>query len=129
MKIVVGNAGEAETAGTGWFLGFGDWTTDLLHVPKGEALSGLCVKWYDHPDGDDSGDSKPVSEGRSISILVSDRSAFRIEFSESPDFPPDATQCVLLQQRGDYAAWGEGLWHRWHCLSRSTVLTIRWLPH
>ncbi|ACH39489.1 hypothetical protein Gbem_2481 [Citrifermentans bemidjiense Bem] len=132
MKIRTGNAYDAETHGTGWFLGFSDWTLNdpsgLLHVPKGEALTGLCAKWYDHPSGDESGNSKPVSEGRTVSILVSADSAFRIEFSPSPDFPSEEVQSVLLKRHGDFAAWGEGLYHRWHCLSRATVLTIRWTP-
>jgi hypothetical protein len=132
MKIQTGNAHDAETHGTGWFLGFSDWTLNdpsgLLHVPKHEALTGLCAKWYDHPSGDDNGDSKPVSEGRTISILVSKGSAFRIEFSPTPDFLPEEVQTVLLERHGDFAAWGEGLYHRWHCLSQSTVLTLRWNP-
>lgn len=130
MNITVGNAHDAETNGTGWFAGFSDWTlsehSDLLHIPKDQVLSGLCLKWYNHPSGDDSGDSKPVSEGTTISVLVSDDSAFRIEFSESADFDPGQTESVLLQRHGDYAAWGDGLFHRWHCLSRSTILTVRW---
>lgn len=132
MKIQTGNAHDAETNGTGWFLGFSDWTLNdpsgLLHIPKHETLTGLCVKWYDHPSGDDSGNSKPVSEGRTISLLVSEGSAFRIEFSPSPDFSPEEVQTVLLERHGDFAIWGEGLYHRWHCLSRATVLTIRWNP-
>ncbi|GAW66036.1 signal peptidase i [Geoanaerobacter pelophilus] len=132
MKIETGNAHDAETKGTGWFVGFSDWTrkegSALLHVPKGDALTALCVKWYDHPSGDDSGNLKPVSEGRSLSILVSEDSAFRIEFSPTPDFLSGEVQTVLLERHGDFAAWGEGLYHRWHCLSRATVLTIRWNP-
>ncbi|WP_026840375.1 hypothetical protein [Citrifermentans bremense] len=132
MKVQTGNACDAETNGTGWFLGFSDWTLNdpsgLLHVPKGEALTGLCAKWYDHPSGDDSGGSKPVSEGRTISILVSEGSAFRIQFSPSPGFPPAETHTVLLERPGAFAAWGEGVYHRWHCLSRATIFTIRWTP-
>lgn len=67
MKIETGNAHEAETKGTGWFVGFSDWTRK-----EGSAL--------------------------------------------------------LHERHGDFAAWGEGLYHRWHCLSRATVLTIRWNP-
>jgi hypothetical protein len=127
MDIVVGNAGEIDTGETGWFIGYGDWTRELLHVPKEQAVSGLCVKWYEHPAGDASADSKPVSEGRSISILVSEQGAFEIEFSQSPRFEPEGSRKVLLQRRGDFVAWGDGIFHRWRCVSRSTILTVRWL--
>lgn len=130
MDILTGNAHDAETRGTGWFIGFSAWTlngaSELLHIPSERMLSGLCAKWYDHPTGHGSGNGKPVSEGRTISILVSEHSAFRIEFCDSPDFPPEKTRTVVLSRHGDFAAWGAGLFHRWHCLSRSTVLTLRW---
>ena len=132
MEVMTGNAYDTDTRGTGWLIGFSDWTRqgpgELLHVPREQALSGLCVKWFDHPDGHDGGDGKPVSEGRTVSILVSAGSVFRIEVSESPDFPPAATRAVLLQRPGDFAAWGAGLYHRWHCLRRSTVMSLRWNP-
>lgn len=131
MKIATGNAHDAETRKTGWFVGFGDWTqsehSGLLFVPKGQALSGLCVKWYRHPTGDDSGEAKPVSTGRTISILVSEGSEFRIDFSKSPRFREDV-QTVTLKRHGDFAAWGDGIYHRWHCNSQATVLTVRWQP-
>jgi hypothetical protein len=129
MDLIVGNAQDADTRGTGWFIGFSDWTRhgdpSLLHVPAGAPLDGLCVKWFDHPDGHDSGD-KPVSEGRTVSILVTEGSSFRIDFCDTPDFDPPATRTVWLRRHGDYAAWGAGLHHRWHCETRSVVLTLRW---
>jgi hypothetical protein len=128
MDITVGNAHDAATCGTGWMVGFGDWTSGLLRVPRDQPLSGLCVKWFDHPTGDDSGPGKPLSEGRTLSLLVSAGSAFRIELSESADFPPGETRIAQLGRHGDFAAWGPGLFHRWHCLSRATILTIRWQP-
>lgn len=128
MNYYAGNANEAETRGTGWFVGFSDWTlagpTNLLHIPKDQMLSGVCIKWYDHPAGDDSG-GKPVSEGRTISILVSNESEFRIDFCEREDFE-GAVETVVLKRHGDFAAWGAGLYHRWHCISRSTIMTVRW---
>ncbi|HEX2543039.1 MAG TPA: hypothetical protein VHM00_18400 [Caldimonas sp.] len=130
MNVRVGNAGDADTKGTGWFIGFSEWAraadSDLLYVAQQQPVSGLCVKWFDHPAGHDSGSAKPVSEGRTVSILVSVGSRFRIEFCETADFPVAAVQSVTLQRHGDYAAWGAGLFHRWHCESRSTVLTLRW---
>jgi hypothetical protein len=129
VDVAFGNAHDAMTCGTGWMVGFGDWTSGLLRVPEDQLLSGLCVKWFDHPAGDDSGLGKPVSSGRTLSLLVSEASAFRIECSESADFAPGATRSVLLERHGDFAAWGPGLFHRWHCLAPATILTIRWLPH
>lgn len=132
MNVLVGNAGDAETQGTGWFIGFSPWSrhagSDLLHVPQQQPLSGLCVKWYDHPAADDSGSTKPVSEGRTVSILISTRSSFRVEFCASPGFEPGQVKTVVLQRHGDYAAWGAGLFHRWHCVARATILTLRWSP-
>jgi hypothetical protein len=130
VDVLVGNAGAADTRGTGWFIGFSDWSrlpgSTLLHVPRDRPLAGLCVKWFDHPAGHDSGDGKPPSEGRTVSILVSEGSRFRIEFCASADFPAMEVETVVLQRHGDYAAWGAGLFHRWRCESRSTVLTLRW---
>ena len=130
MDVLVGSARDADTKGTGWFIGFSDWTrvagSDLLHVPQDLPLSGLCVKWLDHPTGHDSGCDKPRSEGRTVSILVSEGSRFRIDFCESADFRSSALQTVLLERHGDFAAWGAGLFHRWHCEAGSTALTLRW---
>jgi hypothetical protein len=126
-QIDVGNAYELDTQGTGWFVGFSPWTLGLRHVPKGQPVEGLCVKWYAHPAGQDGG-AKPLSEGRTLSILVNEDAAFCIEFSASPDFPAHDLRTVVLRKPGDYAAWGAGLFHRWRCERRSTVLTVRWSP-
>ena len=129
MHLHTGNAYDADTQGSGWFIGFSDWTRaaggGLLHVPRDAALSGLCVKWFDHPSGHEGG-AKPVSEGRTMSMLVTTGSRFELAFSEAPDFPAGATRTVLLERPGDFAAWGAGLHHRWRCLDRSTILTVRW---
>lgn len=130
LELITGNAYDADTQGSGWFIGFSDWTRhgpgELLHVPRTQALSGLCVKWFEHPAGHDSGDAKPVSEGRTVSVLVSADALFRIDFCTVPGFPEGAVRSVLLQRPGDFAAWGAGLHHRWHCLRRATVMTMRW---
>jgi hypothetical protein len=132
MDLLTGNAYEQDTRGTGWFIGFGDWTrlpgSDLLHVPADQPLSGLCVKWYDHPDGHDSGDGKPLSEGRTMSMLATPGSVFRYLFSTEPGFPPEASRAIVLSRPGDYLAWGPGWYHRWHCERRATILTVRWTP-
>lgn len=131
MQLDIGNAHEVKTQGTGWFIGFSPWTmgshAGLRHVPAGQPLTGLCVKFFDHPSGHDSGSDKPVSEGRTMSMLVSSGARFEIVFSLSPDFSGEVRQ-VLLQKEGDYVAWGAGLYHRWRCETRSTILTVRWSP-
>ncbi|HYF20701.1 MAG TPA: hypothetical protein VEA40_22740 [Ramlibacter sp.] len=128
MDLLTGNAYDADTRGTGWFLGFSDWTrlpgSDLLHVPQDLPLSGLCCKWYDHPAGQDGG-AKPVSEGRTLSLLVTPDSEFRLDFSLSPAFD-DEVRTVILRRHGDFAIWGAGLHHRWQCVRRSTILSVRW---
>lgn len=131
MNIDVGNAYELDTQGTGWFVGFSPWTLlgegGLRHVPQDQPLTGLCVKWYDHPPGHDGG-AKPISEGRTVSILVTGDAAFHIEFSASPAFEAATLRSVVLRKQGDYAAWGPGLFHRWRCEKRSTIITVRWSP-
>lgn len=130
MELITGNAYEQDTRGTGWVLGFSDWTrlpqSDLLHIPQGAPVSGLCVKWFDHPGGHASGDDKPLSEGRTWSVPVTADSAFHLDFSVEPGFPADATRNVLLQRAGDWVAWGAGWHHRWRCERRSTIMTVRW---
>jgi hypothetical protein len=129
MDLLTGNAHETDTRGTGWFLGFSDWTRrpgpDLLHVPQDQPLTGLCCKWFDHPDGHDSG-PKPISEGRTLSLLVSADSAFRLDFCRSAGFDDGAVRTVVLQRHGDFAIWGAGLYHRWRCERRATILSLRW---
>jgi len=130
MNIDTGNAYDQDTCGTGWFVGFSEWTrasTDgLRHVPKGEAVSGLSMKWFDHPPGQE-GHAKPVSEGRTLSILVNEGGEFEIDFCVSADFSGEV-RTVRLARPGDFAAWGVGLFHRWRCVRRATVATVRWGP-
>lgn len=132
MELLTGNAYEQDTQGTGWFIGFSDWTrlpqSDLLHVPAGQPVTGLCLKWFDHPDGHDGGDGKPVREGRTVSMLVTPGSVFRCDFSREPGFPAGGTRRVVLSRPGDFMAWGAGWYHRWFCERRATVLTVRWTP-
>ena len=130
MDILVGNAAGADTQGTGWFLGFSPWArkpqSDLLYIPQDQPLSGLCVKWFSHPAGHDSGPLKPVSEGRTVSMLINEDGEFKLEFSSRPGFDGPDLKTVVLSRAGDYAAWGEGVFHRWLCIRVATVLTIRW---
>src|SRR5689334_18490470 len=95
LDVESGNAGRVDTNGTGWFIGFSEWTRtgpgDLRHVAADVLSSDLCVKWFDHPAGHPNGEFKPISEGRTISILVGPPSEFRIECSLSRAFEPHAT--------------------------------------
>jgi hypothetical protein len=132
MEIDTGNAYDVDTQGTGWFVGFSPWTLTseggLRHVPQDQPVNGLCIKWFDHVTGHDSGNTKPVSEGRTVSLLVNAQAEFHIDFSLSPDFEPGTVRTVVLRRAGDYAAWGAGLFHRWRCIERSTIATVRWTP-
>jgi len=106
-----GNAGTLDTHGSGWFIGFSDWArsaSGLRHMPADALAQGLCVKWFWHPAGDPNGERKPLSEARTMSILVGPPSDFRIEVSSHPDFPPNATRVIHLRETGDFAAWGPG---------------------
>jgi hypothetical protein len=130
MDIDTGNAHDVDTGGTGWFIGFSPWTQgsvrDFRHVPKDQPVTGLCVKWYHHEPGHESG-GKPVSEGRTMSILVTGDSHFELDFCESPDFAGNV-RTVVFKREGDFAVWGEGLYHRWRCIKRATIGTVRWTP-
>ncbi len=132
IEIDTGNARDLDTQGTGWFIGFSPWALQSLgalrHVPKEQPVKGLCVKWYEHPSGHDSGNGKPRSEGRTVSVLVTEGAEFRIDFSRSADFTGGTVRTVVLQREGDFAAWGPGLFHRWRCVRRAVIATVRWDP-
>lgn len=132
LGLEFGNAGALDTQGTGWWIGFSDWTRDgaanLRHMPAGVAALGMSAKWYDHPAGHPNGEAKPISEGRSVSLLVGEQGDFRIDFSRDAAFPPGHTFTRVLRRRGDFVAWGAGLHHRAFGLRDSSVLTLRWVP-
>lgn len=134
MDVEFGNAGTVDTDGTGWFIGFSDWCrsggTHLRHMPPELGARGLCVKWFMHPAGNPAGEAKPVSTGRTISLLAgsSEESEFRLEFSPTPIFDSATTICHVLRQPGDFAIWGPGLYHRAFGRKPACVLTIRWEP-
>ena len=132
MEIESGNIGDLDTRGTGWTVGFGEWTRDgvfdLRYMPEAVRSSGICLKWMDHRAGDPRGSAKPPSVGRSLSILVGEAGRFRLEFSDDPGFPEGRTVAHVLARRGDFVAWGEGLHHRWFVDDDCIVLTLRWSP-
>lgn len=129
QNVEFGNASALDTSGTGWFVGFSDWTkkppAHLRHVPVEELAAGLCVKWFSHPAGNPNGESKPLSEGRTMSILVSATSEFRIEFSATDDFAPDIL-AHTLRRHGDFVIWGPGVFHRAFGIQPASILTVRW---
>lgn len=130
MNVEFGNAGDVDTQGTGWFVGFSEWSksqgSSLRHVPSDALATGLCVKWFAHDVGDPQGAPKPLSIGRTMSILVGQMGGFKLEFSRSAAFPPSDTLTHVLRRPGDFVVWGEGLFHRAFGLQPSCILTIRW---
>lgn len=130
QDVEFGNAGGLDTDGTGWFIGFCDWTRNppshLRHVPTEELAAGLCVKWFCHSAGNPNGESKPLSEGRTMSVLVSPTSEFRIEFSTSAEFAPQDTLSHTLRCHGDFVIWGPGVFHRAFGVQPACILTVRW---
>jgi hypothetical protein len=135
LDIEFNNAADLDTNGTGWIIGFSHWSkanvpgiSNLRYMPRDQRSRMLCVKWMQHPAHDPRGGAKPISTGRSVSILVSESGHFRVEFSDDSEFPPSDTVCYTLKRHGDFVAWGENLYHRWSALKGSTILTLRWVP-
>lgn len=135
MDIESGHLGSLGTQGTGWFLGYGDWVGEsagrgsrLRHMPRELRSHTLCMKWMDHAAGDPRGVGKPLSEGRTLSILVGMPGRFRLQFSRHPDFPPHRTVEHVLERTGDFSIWGEGIHHRYAVDADCTILTLRWIP-
>ncbi|MEO0738812.1 MAG: hypothetical protein AAFZ35_18610 [Cyanobacteria bacterium J06649_12] len=135
MDIEFGNLNDLDTNDTGWFIGFSDWTkadpakdVNLRFNPYGQEFSNLSAKWMHHTVGETRGLNKPISYGRTITMLMSDSGGFRIEFSSSPDFKSPDTYNYVLKKRGDFIAWGANLYHQAFVECDSTTLTIRWEP-
>jgi hypothetical protein len=132
LPVEFGNAETTETSGTGWFIGFGAWAkngnSELRYIPQELGSQGLCMKWYVHPAGHPNGEDKPLSTGRTVSILVSARSHFELEFSRTANFDPDSTASHTLRKVGDFAIWGPGVYHRAFGRQEATIVTLRWEP-
>lgn len=82
----------------------------------------LALKWFAHSPADppEWGEGKPLSTGRTLSLLAGEGS-FELCFQR------DGKEVrVLLEEPGDFAAWGPGLEHRWRVLQPSLVITLRW---
>lgn len=135
MDIEFGHLGDLDTQGTGWFLGYGDWVRKsagdggrLRYMPRELRSHTLTVKWMDHAAGDPRGSDKPVSEGRTMSILVGMPGRFRLQFSRHAHFPQDDTVEHVLASTGHFSIWGEGIYHRYAVDADCTILTLRWIP-
>jgi hypothetical protein len=135
MNIEFGNVKELNTNDTGWFIGFSDWTkanikgvTDLRYVPKNSLAHTIHVKWMQHSVNDLPSAAKPPSEGRSISILVSEKGKYHMEFSSDDKFSKTKTVKHTLKEHGDFVIWGEDIYHRSSVKEDCIVLTIRWIP-
>jgi hypothetical protein len=132
MDVAFGNLSGLDTQGTGWFIGFSDWCrsggADLRHMPADMRSAAFSAKWFAHPAGHPNGEAKPLSEGRTVSILVGLPGEFRIDFSRDLAYPHDGTISHVLRDTGDYLAWGDGLYHRSFGVKPSCMLTLRWMP-
>ena len=135
MDIEIGNAGAVDTSGTGWIIGFSEWTkstsepsANLRYMAQDALAQTLHMKWMEHPANDDRGTHKPPSEGRTVSILVSETGCFRIQFAPTAAFANEQVVEARLSKHGDFAIWGENIHHRWFVDDRATILTLRWIP-
>lgn len=135
MDIEFGHLGSLDTRGTGWFLGYSEWVRDvagggspLRYMPRELRSHTLTMKWMEHVAGDPGGVGKPVSEGRTISILVGMPGRFRLQFSRHADFPRHDTVEHVLEKTGHFSVWGEGIHHRYAVDADCTILTLRWIP-
>jgi hypothetical protein len=88
------------------FVSFAVWQNLIAAPSPCTSSQGLCVKWHEHPTGHESGDGIPLSEGRTISILLNPDVQFQIEFSPTADFRHDEFALVGLVNPGDFVAWG-----------------------
>jgi hypothetical protein len=135
MDVEFGNAGRLDTQGTGWIVGFSPWTrsggtrdVDLRYMEEDALSRTLSIKWKNHPAPDPDGGDRPISEGRTISILASETGKFRVKFSLDQTYPAGHVQEYLLEKHGDYVIWGEGIFHSWSVESPCTIMSVRWVP-
>ena len=132
LPVEFGNAETTGTNGTGWFIGFSEWAkngpSELRYMPQEQGSHGLCMKWFAHPAGHPNGEDKPLSTGRTVSILVSAKSHFELEFSRTPTFDPESTVSHSLRRVGDFVIWGPGVYHRAFGREAATIATLRWEP-
>jgi len=125
--VACGNAWQPDANPGGWIVGWSECLRPipLLWMPDDQLAGGVCIKWFQHLAGDPNGKNKPISAGRSISILTSTDSELLLRFWRPGD---DDRLTVRLTEPGDFAAWADGLVHEWEVPKDSTVITIRWRP-
>lgn len=94
----------------------------LGHPDGPEAVANLAVKWFVHDPADppEWGQGKPLSVGRTLSLLAG-AGSFELRFRRG-----DVEAVVVLEEPGDFVLWGPGLEHSWRVLQPSVVLTLRW---
>jgi hypothetical protein len=137
MKIIsvveFGNANNFSPQGGGWLVGFGEnfKTPTLRRMAKNALAHTIGLKWMVHKRGDPKGINKPISDGCTISILISERGDFHLEFSTSGNFNVKGEDVYAehhLTQFGDFVVWGGDIHHQWSVPADSTILTVRWVP-
>lgn len=119
-----------ETPHTNWIVGDhpgipSDCLRFLRHASSsqvGQLAEGLSLKWFAHDPDDPSawGESKPISHGRTLSLLAS-AGAFELCLRRGGE-----ELVLLLEAPGDFAVWGPGIAHGWRVLKPSLVMTLRW---
>jgi len=89
-----------------------------------EPVENLALKWFVHDPADPAawGEAKPVSSGRTLSLLAGE-GAFELRFWRG-----EQQLVVVLEEPGDFALWGAGIGHSWRALKPSMVMTLRWDP-
>ena len=106
----------------GWFVG----TPNFIEGGGLRQSQVTQMKWFKHEKGqvsgedDASGKPRGASKGRTLSILV--KGKFVLWFHTGDGNWVKHT----LKQKGDYAIWGEGVFHKWKAAKKSVVMTVRW---
>jgi hypothetical protein len=131
--VEFGNANAFSPQGGGWLVGFGEnfKNPTLRRMAKNALAHTIGLKWMVHNAGDSGGTNKPVSDGCTISILISQGGDFCLEFSTSKEFTEKAEDKYVqyhLTKFGDFVVWGGRIHHQWSVPVTSTILTVRWVP-
>jgi hypothetical protein len=95
--------------------------SELLRVDEAEHAAALIgVKYYHHPADDPRGANRPPDPFVRMTMLVS-RGRWRQKLWSVKS--GDSVE-VVLQEPGDFIAWGPDLWHSWYPELASTMLTV-----
>lgn len=133
--VEFGNAANYSPQGGGWLVGYGDnfQNPTLRRMAKNALAHTIGLKWMVHNPSDNvsTGKKKPISDGCTISILVSQTGNFELEFSMIDDFQNNDKEVYrkhTLTQTGEFVVWGGEIHHQWTVHAPSTILTVRWVP-